>query len=112
MASLASFYTPPPTLPGVESGNLNLARDEARLDAGYEAQKIRQQFGRRTLPDLINRFSSRGTARAGGSAILKARAAEDSAQAEGDIQWRLARTLAGLTRAGILAQAPGVNISG
>lgn len=110
MASLSDFYTPQggTPLPFTLADNA-LVGSDATSDAGLQQSRIMRNFSQRSLPDLVNRYSARGTARSGWSGVMADRMKEDAGDQYGDIQINLNRTLAGLRRAGVLA-ATGIAI--
>lgn len=104
MASLSDYYSPPSgrALPYTLADNA-LTGSDATADAGLAQSRILRNFSTRTMPDLVNRYSARGTARSGWAGIMADRAKEDATNDYGDVQRQLDRTMAGLRRAGVLA---------
>lgn len=103
MASLGDFYTPtgPPAAKTLADNAISAG--DATADAGLAQSRIMRNFGTRQLPDLLNRYSSRGTARSGWAGVMSDRLKEDASNQYGDVQRQLDRTLAGLRRSGVLA---------
>jgi len=109
MASLASFYAPA-AVTGFGIADIALAKSDATADTGLAQSRLMREYATRGLPDLVNRYSSRGTVRSGGAGVAADRMKEDVGNAYGDLQRNLQRTLANLTRAGIMNAAPGVQV--
>lgn len=104
MPSLSDYYTPSSNtaLPFTLANNA-LEGSDATTDAGLAQSRLLRNYGTRQLPDLVNRYSSRGTARSGWAGVMADRLKEDTGNQYGDIQRQLDRTLAGLRRNGVLA---------
>lgn len=103
MASLGDFYQPQTTPLPFTLANNALTAGDATADAGLAQSRILRNFSTRQLPDLVNRYSARGTARSGWAGVMADRLKEDAGNQAGDIQRNLDRTLSGLRRSGVLA---------
>lgn len=109
MASLSDYYQPAGTPLPFTLANNAIQGSDATQDAGLAQSRALRNYGTRQLPDLLNRYSSRGTARSGWAGVMADRLKEDTGNQVGDIQRQLDRTLAGLRRSGVLA-ATGIAI--
>lgn len=104
MASLSDFYQPASGGPQAFTLADNaLQGSDATSDAGLQQSRLMRNYATRSLPDLVNRYSARGTARSGWAGVMSDRLKQDTGDQYGDIQQRLERTMAGLRRAGVLA---------
>lgn len=104
MASLADFYQAPSGTPlPFTLANNALDASDATSDAGLQQSRLLRNYASRSLPDMVNRYSARGTVRGGQAGVMADRLKQDVGDQYGDIQIRLNRTLAGLRRAGVLA---------
>lgn len=103
MASLSDYYQPPATPLPFTLANNALEAGDATADAGLAQSRALRNYGTRQLPDLVNRYSARGTVRGGMAGVMADRLKEDTGNQVGDIQRQLDRTLARLRRSGVLA---------
>lgn len=102
MASLSSYYSTQGNAVG-DIMNADQQGSDARTDAGLQQSRLLSRFSQRTLPDMRDRFASRGTLYGGQFGVQGDRAKEDTANQYGDVQRMLDRQLANLRRQGIMA---------
>lgn len=106
MASLGELYAPPAgatPAPFIQAG---VARQsaEAETEAGLGTSRLLRNFSERGLPALASQEAAAGRFHSGGAKQRAAWMAQDVGDQTGDIQRRLATTLADLTQGGVLAQ--------
>lgn len=66
--------------------------NEAASDAGIQESRLNRNFATRTLPDIVNRFASRGTFFSGTARRTAGQAYEDVNNDVSDVERMLART--------------------
>lgn len=107
MATLSALYSTPNPFGSLL--NMDDAGSDARVDAGLQTSRLLSDFGNRYLPDVQNRYASRGTLYGGQIGAAVDRTKGEVANQQADIQRALDRQLSYLRRQGILA-ATGVGL--
>lgn len=92
MASVSALYNSTSSSLPVDWVRGALNENEAAADAGIQKGRLVKEFGTRTLPDLVNRFASRGTFFSGSTGVQADRAREDADNNAADVDRMLART--------------------
>lgn len=110
MASLMDYYQAPTGTPApfIQQQTAE-AGSRAQTEAGLQQSRLQRNFAQRTLPQLASEEAAAGRFYSTGAQRRAAFATEDVGDATGDIQRKLAYTLADLTRNGVMAQL-GVNL--
>lgn len=69
-----------------------LNEGEAQSDASIQQSRAYRNLSTRTLPDIVNRYASRGTFYSGGARRTAGQATEDTNNEVSDVERMLART--------------------
>lgn len=104
MASLYDYYQAPNQSPfQFDLANNALSASDATTDAGLAQYQTLHNYATRSLPDMVNAYSSRGTVRSGWAGVMADRLKEDTGNQLAQTQMALQRQLAGLSRNSVLA---------
>lgn len=76
---------------------------EVQEDAGLESQRLLHRYESRLLPELVNRYASRGTFKSGHARVAADQLREDVGTQTGDIQRLMARQRSKFARDRVLA---------
>lgn len=105
MASLLDYYQAPTgTAAPFQQAETGLAKSQAETAAGTQTSRLMRNFSERSLPQLASEEAASGRFYSTGAQQRAGFATQDVGEAVGDIQSRLASTLADLTRNGVNAQ--------
>jgi hypothetical protein len=102
MASLTDLYSSTPEL-GFSDSYTNEA--DVREDAGIQKERLLKAYSSRALPQLVDRFASRGTFMSGHAGVALSQLGEDVGNQYGDVDRMMARQLSALARNRVLAAA-------
>lgn len=92
MASVSDLYSSRSSSLPVDWVRGAINENEASADAGLQKGRLQKEFATRDLPDLVNRFASRGTFYSGSTGVQADRLREDADNNSADVDRMLART--------------------